>query len=112
MVVSIKNAEHYCWGEVCDGWPLLKHADLSVIQERVPAGAGEVRHIHEIARQLFYVLEGEATLIFDDREFTLQKGDALEVPPHTAHLIQNRSQADVHFLVISHPTTRGDRIDL
>ena len=36
MVVSIDNAEHYVWGDVCDGWRLLQREDMSVIQERVP----------------------------------------------------------------------------
>ena len=34
-LVSIKNAEHYFWGEKCDGWHLAKSSGLSVIQERV-----------------------------------------------------------------------------
>ena len=37
---SLANAEHYVWGDGCDGWHLLKHPDLSVIQERVPADRG------------------------------------------------------------------------
>jgi hypothetical protein len=32
MIVSIENAEHYIWGEICDGWHLLKRDDMSVIQ--------------------------------------------------------------------------------
>ena len=38
MVKSIKNAEHYQWGNACDGWHLLKSETLSVIQEKMPAG--------------------------------------------------------------------------
>jgi hypothetical protein len=49
--VDVHRAEYYSWGGVCDGWHLLKHPDLSVIQERVPAGAGEVRHYHMRARR-------------------------------------------------------------
>lgn len=59
MVTSIETADHYVWGEVCDGWHLLRRKDLSVIQERVPAG-----------------------------------------------------RAQVHFLVLSVPSTGGDRINL
>jgi hypothetical protein len=57
MVVSLENTEHYMWGEICDGWHLLKRDDLSVIQERVPAGVVEVMHYHQFARQFFYILE-------------------------------------------------------
>jgi hypothetical protein len=46
LPTSTVDAEHYVWGSVCDGWRLLNEADLSVIQERVPPGQGEVRHFH------------------------------------------------------------------
>jgi mannose-6-phosphate isomerase-like protein (cupin superfamily) len=112
MLTSIENAEHYIWGENCDGWYLLKHDDMSVLQERVPVGGTEVMHYHEKARQFFYVLEGEGTMKFEDREVVLHQGQGLEIAPMLKHQFLNRSQADVHFLVISVPSTRGDRINL
>ena len=71
MSISIENAEHYVWGDVCDGWHLLKRDDLSVIQERVPAGGAEVMHYHNVARQFFYILEGEGTMVFEDKALIL-----------------------------------------
>ena len=111
MITSIEHAEHYLWGANCDGWHLVKHQEMSVIQERVPAGGVEVRHYHEQARQFFYILEGEGTMTFDDREVVFGKGQGLEIAPMTRHQLKNNSQADVHFLVISVPSTRGDRIN-
>jgi mannose-6-phosphate isomerase-like protein (cupin superfamily) len=108
----MENAEHYMWGEINDGWHLLKRDDMSVIQERVPAGGAEVMHYHKVARQFFYILEGEGTMAFEDREVVLAKGQGLEIPPQVKHQFNNQSQADVHFLVISVPTTRGDRINV
>ena len=112
MPTSTENAEHYIWGQVCDGWHLLKRADMSVIQERVPAGSGEVMHYHEQARQFFYILDGEGTMTFEDHEVILQKGQGLEVSPMLRHQFKNKSQKDVHFLVVSVPPTRGDRVNL
>jgi mannose-6-phosphate isomerase-like protein (cupin superfamily) len=112
MTISIENAEHYIWGEICDGWHLLKREDMSVIQERVPAGGAEVMHYHNTSRQFFYVLEGEGTLVFGDGETTLTKGQGLEIAPQVKHQFKNRSNTDVHFLVISVPSTRGDRVNL
>jgi hypothetical protein len=57
-LVDRANAEHYQWGDGCDGWHFLKRQDLSVIAKRVPAGAREVRHSHAAARQFFYILCG------------------------------------------------------
>jgi len=111
MIVSTENAEHYIWGEINDGWHLLKRDDMSVIQERVLAGGTEVMHYHNIARQFFYILNGEATMVFEDHEVSLKKGQGIEIAPTVKHQFKNRSNADVHFLVISVPTTRGDRVD-
>ncbi len=63
--ISTRTAEHYVWGEVCDGWHLEQAPELSVIEERMPPGASEQRHRHEVARQFFYVLAGELTMEVD-----------------------------------------------
>jgi len=112
MVISIENAEHYIWGDVCDGWRLLQHDDMSVIQERVPAGAMEVMHYHNSARQFFYILKGEGIMIFEGQEVTLKKDQGIEIAPQVKHQFRNQSTADVHFLVISVPPTKGDRINV
>ena len=112
MVISTENAEHYIWGGICDGWHLLKREDMSVIQERVPVGGAEVMHYHNVARQFFYVLEGEGKMVFEDHELILNKGQGLEISPRVKHQFKNQSNADVHFLVISSPTTKGDRINV
>lgn len=112
MVISVENAENYVWGELSEGWHLLKRGDMSVIQERVPAGGAEIMHYHNAARQFFYILEGQGSMVFEDRTVVLEKGQGLEIPPQMKHQFQNRSHADVHFLVISVPSTRGDRVNL
>jgi len=112
MSISIDHAEHSVWGQVCDGWHLVKREEMSVIQERVPSGSAEIMHYHERARQFFYVLEGEGTMSFEDHEVILHKGQGLEIQPMIKHQFKNNSSADVHFLVISVPSTRGDRINL
>ncbi len=72
--VDLDSAEHYVWGGVCDGWHLLKHPALSVIQERVPPHAGEVKHYHLHARQFFYVLSGSAMLELGGQQVLLNPG--------------------------------------
>ena len=111
-VSDISTAEHYTWGGVCDGWHLLKDPALSVIQERVPPSAGEAPHFHVRARQFFYVLSGTATMEFGDEKVALGPNQGIHVPPNTPHRLVNCSLADVVFLVISSPTTAGDRIHM
>ena len=111
MIKNIHSAEHYRWGQVCDGWRLLERSDLSVIQERIPPGAGEVMHYHSRARQCFFVLEGELRIQVGEQLFRLSTGDSLEVSPGERHQVRNAGHADAMFLVVSAPTTRGDRVD-
>jgi quercetin dioxygenase-like cupin family protein len=107
---SIANAEHYLWGQACDGWHLLATDDLSVIEERMPPGSFEQRHFHTRSRQFFYVLDGEATLELDGITHRLQRGDGLHIPPEIAHQVRNDGPADVRFIVISAPKAQGDRV--
>jgi len=113
--VSIGNAEHYTWGGLkgtdCDGWHLVRSAGLSVIEERMPPGTAERRHLHRVARQFFYVLAGELTLEVEGREVLLKAGQGLEIAPGDAHRAMNKGPAEVRMLVISQPPSHGDRSD-
>ncbi|MGH8182887.1 MAG: cupin domain-containing protein [Rhodanobacteraceae bacterium] len=108
--VSTENAEHYNWGNACDGWHLLAGDDLSVIEERMPPGTAEQRHHHTRSRQFFYVLEGEAVLEVEGTLHPLRHGEGLHVPPGAVHQMRNDSAADVRFLVVSSPKSHGDRV--
>ncbi|MBD3885122.1 cupin domain-containing protein [Phormidium tenue FACHB-886] len=116
--VDLATAEHYTWGggspytsdsPLCDGWHLLKREDLSVIQERVPPGGAEVKHLHQRSRQFFYILSGEATMVIDHKAISLSSSQGIEVPPGVPHQFRNDSAAEVIFLVISAPRSHGDR---
>ncbi len=47
--VSRDNAEHYTWGDSCDGYFLLRRSEVHVIEERMPPGMAEQVHWHERA---------------------------------------------------------------
>ena len=115
MIVSSKSAEHYTWGGSrgvdCDGWHLVKTAELSVIEELMPPGTSETRHSHAHARQFFFVLEGELTLELQRQEFVLHIGEGLEISPGQQHQALNRSTRTVRILVTSQPPSHGDRIN-
>jgi mannose-6-phosphate isomerase-like protein (cupin superfamily) len=109
-VISKDTAEHYTWGGGCDGWRLVERAELSVIHERMPPGAAEVWHHHQVARQFFFVLSGTATMEVSGEIYMLGAQQGIEIAPGLPHQMRNDSDADVEFLVISQPTTRGDRV--
>jgi mannose-6-phosphate isomerase-like protein (cupin superfamily) len=103
------TTEHYVWGQGCDGWHLVKNPQLSIIQERMPAGTAEVRHFHHRAQQFFYVLEGEAVIEVDGRRVALTAGEGICVPAGASHQMRNEAGEEVHFLVISQPPSHSDR---
>lgn len=106
---SFGSAEHYTWGDGCDGWHLVREPALSVIRERMPPGTAEVRHRHRAARQFFLVLRGEAVLEAAGVEHALRPGEGLQVEPGVPHQMFNRSAQPVEFLVVSQPHSHGDR---
>ncbi|MBX2837040.1 MAG: cupin domain-containing protein [Gammaproteobacteria bacterium] len=110
--IDIKSAEHYHWGNGCDGWHLVKNESLSVIEENVPAGEEEVRHYHVTAQQFFYVLSGSVVIELDGDRHVLEKGMGLHVPKGLPHLLKNVDTEDVRFLVVSQPMSHGDRVEV
>jgi mannose-6-phosphate isomerase-like protein (cupin superfamily) len=109
MKMNKINAEHYIWGDKCDGWHLVKNENVSVIHERMPPNTYEVRHYHEKSRQFFFVLSGPATIEVNGEEMVLGVHEGVEVPPLVPHQMFNKSNQDIEFLVISQPNSKGDR---
>lgn len=109
LMISKESAQHYVWGQNCDGWHLVKTPELSVIHERMPPGTAEVRHLHANSRQFFFVLSGTATLEVGGRREVLRRHEGVEVPPRVPHQMVNESEGEVEFIVVSHPSSHGDR---
>jgi len=55
----------------------------------------EVKHKHSKSQQFFYILQGQATFIIDDKEYKVDK---------------NQANENLEFLVISQPHSHGDKI--
>ncbi|WP_313700650.1 cupin domain-containing protein [Pantoea sp.] len=111
-MISKDNAEHYVWGDGCDGWYLMNRKDMLVIHEKMPPGTSEKKHYHAVSRQFFFVLLGVLTMELDGHLHEISAQQGIEIPPLARHQARNNGDVPVEFIVISHPTTRGDRTDL
>lgn len=111
-VIDKQNAGKYVWGNSCDSFVLVEQEGLSVKQEVMPPGAKEQWHYHARARQFFYILEGEATFHLEGETHTLRAQQGLHVAPGQKHFIANNAGSELGFLVISQPSTKGDRIEI
>ena len=111
-VTSNKLAEHYTWGNQCDGWHLVKSESLSVIQERVPSGCSESRHVHAKAEQFFFILSGIATMELEGETFRVKPNEGIHIPAGSRHQLSNQHDIDLVFTVTSTPPSHGDRIEI
>jgi mannose-6-phosphate isomerase-like protein (cupin superfamily) len=107
--IHTENAEHYSWGEGCDGWHLLRSVGLSVIQEKMPPYTSEVLHYHAEARQFFFVLSGALAILLPTGTVHVTRHHGLEIAPGVAHQVRNDAEQEAEFLVVSQPPSHGDR---
>lgn len=112
MKNSLLTAQHYKWGDNCDGWHLVNTESLSVIQEMMPPGTAENMHYHQLSQQVFYILKGMATFEIDDQVHQVKTGESIHILPLSKHRISNIEKEELHFLVVSEPRSHGDRINL
>ncbi|ARD21848.1 cupin domain-containing protein [Shewanella japonica] len=110
-VISQQSAEHYIWGNNCDGWHLVKSKQLSVIQERVPPGSFESRHFHQKSEQFFFVLSGIATIEVEGEVLTVNPLQGVHVGAGKAHQLSNQHNRELVFTVTSTPPSHGDKIE-
>jgi uncharacterized cupin superfamily protein len=70
--------------------------------ELKPGAASALRHWHEQEDEFVYVIEGELTLVENEGETLLRRGDAAGFKAGVAngHHLVNRSQRDGAFLVV------------
>lgn len=110
--VSKQNAEKYVWGDNCEGWYFHKHSELTIIRETMPPGTSEQLHYHKKSLQFFFILSGEALFEIDGEIILLNSNEGITVKPGLKHCIKNNSETDLEFLVISHPESHDDRINV
>ncbi len=79
--------------------PLKSNVELLLMSLK-PNGEtnhGFSRHFEE---EIAYIVEGEATMVFEDGEFELQEGDTIRILPSRRHKLKNPSEKNVLVLFI------------
>ena len=111
-VISKNIAEHYKWGDSCDGWHFVKSKNLGVIFEFMPPNSSEKRHFHNTSEQFFFILSGIATIDLDSNSFIVPAASGIHVNAGVEHQMQNKQKVPLEFLVVSTPPSHGDRFDI
>ena len=53
----------------------------SLAEARLPVGATTTRHYHPVTEEIYYILEGNASMCIDDETRQVGPGDAIAIPP-------------------------------
>lgn len=61
------------------------NGELCIIEDILKPGFHLKRHHHKVMTEVFYMLEGEMELVFDDETIILKEGDTITVPPKVWH---------------------------
>jgi mannose-6-phosphate isomerase-like protein (cupin superfamily) len=112
MIISKETAPHYQWAETCTGWVFVENENLSVKQERMPAHTSEQLHYHEKAQQFFFILKGTATFEVENETTAVKANEGFYIEAGKKHRILNNANDDLEFILSSHPTTKGDRVNV
>lgn len=88
------------------GAPMLVKSDAAglavfLADHEVPPGYGVPPHIHDGEDELFYILEGELTLLGAQGEMKARRGDTAALPRGAMHGFRNDGAVPVRMLVVA-----------
>jgi mannose-6-phosphate isomerase-like protein (cupin superfamily) len=75
----------------------------SLAEARLPPGASTTPHHHPRTEEIYYILEGEGVARIGDETRGVKPGDAIAIPPGTAHQVRNSGQGVLKFLCCCAP---------
>ncbi len=68
-------------------------------------------HKHAHLEQVYYVLSGHGEILFDDKRYTAEAGDAVYLPPHIHHQMINDNESWLeHHVISAHAEAGGSEI--
>lgn len=74
-----------------------------LVEVTAPPGLGAPPHRHDDDTEVFYLLEGELTILSEDERHVLRPGDTCILPARGEHAFCNESGAPVRFLAFISP---------
>jgi mannose-6-phosphate isomerase-like protein (cupin superfamily) len=83
--------------------PAIAHASLTVCVEIFDPGGKTPPNRHQIAVEMFFILQGEGIAICDGKTVSIRSGDSLLVPPGGIHEIRNTGKGRLYALCVMVP---------
>lgn len=82
------------------------HPAISMIIARLEPGGVIATHDHPIETETAYILSGTGTLRAGDRDYLLEAGMMVTIPPRLAHSMTNHGELPLEILALHSPATR------
>lgn len=79
----------------------------------LPPGGKVAYHYHQRRESIIMIISGEATETIEGKEYKLNVGDAIYIPPLEKHMIGNKTNKDVrYFEFFTYPPVSSDFIEV
>jgi mannose-6-phosphate isomerase-like protein (cupin superfamily) len=109
--MDIHNIDHVPAFTTLDGSEireLLAHRNSSIRKQslaeaRLLLGASTTPHFHPQTEEIYYILEGSASMRIGDENRAVGPGDAIAIPPGLVHQITNTGRVVLKFLCCCAP---------
>jgi mannose-6-phosphate isomerase-like protein (cupin superfamily) len=69
----------------------------------IPPKCSSRLHYHPEDEETYYILKGQAKMVIDGKEHTVNPGDTVYISPPESHQIFNIGDTDLEFIAISAP---------
>lgn len=83
--------------------PTQGHGTLTCCVEIFDQGGRTPSHRHNIAAEMFYVLQGEGRVVCDGKVSMIRTGDSILVPSHGIHFVENTGIHRLYLLSVMVP---------
>ncbi|MFC1550793.1 cupin domain-containing protein [Candidatus Neomarinimicrobiota bacterium] len=79
----------------------IENFDISILE--VDPGKSGKKHYHKSGEEVFYILDGKGKINIDDQDFSIQKGDCINIERGQPHYLKNDSSQKLVVLLINSP---------
>lgn len=69
-------------------------------------------HQHKIMYEIYFIINGEGILYYNNKSLKVQKGAYLILPPNTPHKLKNTGNTDLEHLVFAIPTFNPNDVEI
>lgn len=95
---------------ICELMHPLQHGNTnqSLAQASVPPGTQTQLHYHALSEELYYIQQGTGLMTLNKKQFKVEAGDTICIPPNHQHMIKNTAAVELVFLCCCSPAYSHD----